>query len=245
MPDEQAAPRRWTCTREQLTDAIGGLRVMVSLTGPAANLVVADYLADAILPQLPEAEPASLNSAEPVTVSREDLHTLLAFAVGPSGFSSNAPVHSALSRLAAAAGCPACRWIVAARTGSLDSTLALLADPLGQRIARGILRRAAMDEKDPDDPETMHLLAAVSRHSPVGLVAEECSEGDCDHDGRCPSTHACRACSLQAGSWAGEWEGQYMDECTIPAPCAPLLALAAHYGVKPLVPAEDPEGSGT
>jgi hypothetical protein len=129
--------------------------------------------------------------------------------------------------------CPACRWIVAARTGSLDSTLALLADPLEQRIARGILRRAAMDEKDPDDPETMHLLAAVGRHSPVGLVAEECSEGDCDHDGRCPSTHACRACSLQAGSWAGEWEGQYMDECTIPAPCAPLLALAAHFGVKP------------
>ena len=59
----------WTCTREQLIDAIGGLRVMVSLTGPAANLVVADYLADAILPQLPEAEPASLNSAESVNVS--------------------------------------------------------------------------------------------------------------------------------------------------------------------------------
>jgi hypothetical protein len=129
--------------------------------------------------------------------------------------------------------CPACRWIVAARTGTLDAALAAL-PPLAHDIAAAILNEAARDEgREPDDPRAMQLLAFASRHAPAALVAEECSEGGCDHGGGCPGTSACRACSLQAGSWAGEWEGQYLDECTIPAPCAPLLALAAHYGVTP------------
>ena len=37
---------------------------------------------------------------------------------------------------------------------------------------------------------------------------------------------ACGACSLQAGGWAGEWEGQFT--LTVPAPCRVLLALTAH-----------------
>jgi hypothetical protein len=43
---------------------------------------------------------------------------------------------------------------------------------------------------------------------------------------------ACQACSLQAGSWAGEWEGQYAVECTIPAPCGVLTALAEYFKVE-------------
>lgn len=128
--------------------------------------------------------------------------------------------------------CPACRWVVAARTGTLEAALAALSDPLAHDVAAAVLAEAARDEREPDDPMTMQLLTAVSRHAPVALVSEGCSEGDCDHEGDCPSSSACRACSLQAGSWAGEWEGQYMAECRIPAPCAPLLALTAHYEVK-------------
>ena len=72
LEDSEAAPpgsgvvaRR--ATRLDLVNAIRGQQVMLSLTGPPADLEVAAWLADAILDQLPEAlaeaEPASLNSA--------------------------------------------------------------------------------------------------------------------------------------------------------------------------------------
>jgi hypothetical protein len=56
-------------TRLALVNAIRGQQVMVSLTGPPADLEVAAWLADLILAQLPEGEPASLNSAEFVTAA--------------------------------------------------------------------------------------------------------------------------------------------------------------------------------
>lgn len=128
--------------------------------------------------------------------------------------------------------CPACMWEVAARTDTLEAVLATLGDPLAHDVATAILNEAHRDLAL-DDPAVLQLLTAVTRHSPALLVAEDCAEGDCDHpSGEHPGQReACRACSLQDGSWAGEWDGQYRPECTIPSPCAPLLALAASFGV--------------
>jgi hypothetical protein len=134
--------------------------------------------------------------------------------------------------------CPACRWTVAAKTGTLHEALAELADPLAVDVAAAILDKACRDLLDDDEatldgPALIQLLAHVSRHEPGRLVGEECAEGACGHpEGQCPGRDACRACSLQAGSWAGEREGQFRDECTILSPCGPLLAAAAHYGVE-------------
>jgi hypothetical protein len=140
--------------------------------------------------------------------------------------------------------CQACLWTVAARTGTLDAALARLADPLAHDTAAAILNEFARLHADlddahlMDDPATLQLVVQVARHAPVLLVTEECAEGECDHLGAggppcadCPGSLACRACSLQEGSWAGEWEGMYRTECTIPAPCAVLLRIAEHFGV--------------
>lgn len=142
--------------------------------------------------------------------------------------------------------CPACMWEVAARTDTFEAVLATLADPLAHDTAAAILNQASQglddDHAQFDDDHALQLLAAVTRHAGVTLAAEDCSDGTCDHgDGECPTARACAACSLQAGPWAGEWEGQYLAECTIPAPCAPLLAIAATYGAAaPAEAAGDP-----
>jgi hypothetical protein len=100
-------------------------------------------------------------------------------------------------------------------------------------VAAAILARAAEGERDADDGHVLQLLTAVSRHEPARLVAEGCAEDDCDHEpGECPADSGCPACSLQAGPWAHDFEGLYLPECTIPAPCGPLLAIAGHYGVQ-------------
>lgn len=131
------------------------------------------------------------------------------------------------------APCPACRWEVAATTNTQAAALVAMSDRLAQSVAAAILVWARDEGRDLDDGRTLQLLAHVSRHEPVLLTAEGCAEGDCDHeDGQCPGNLACQACSLQASGWAGEWEGTYLDECTIPAPCGVLLAIAAHYGVQ-------------
>ena len=102
--------------------------------------------------------------------------------------------------------CPQCRWTVAAMTGTFEAALASLKDPRARAVALAILAKPGED--DPEDPAVIQLLAAVSRHAPVSLVAEECAEGDCEHvaaggkPGECPGRLACRACSLQAGDWA-------------------------------------------
>jgi len=104
-------------------------------------------------------------------------------------------------------------------------------------VAAAILARAREEGRDPGDGHVLQLLAHVSRHEPGQLVSEGCAEGDCDHgDGACPSDAGCPACSIQAGSWAHAWEGTWLAECTIEAPCGVLLAIAGHYGVQ--VPAE-------
>ena len=67
-----------------LINAIRDLPVMVSHTGPPADREVAEEIARMILDRLPgalpEAEPAGLNSAESVTVSRADFQAILHFA---------------------------------------------------------------------------------------------------------------------------------------------------------------------
>jgi hypothetical protein len=129
--------------------------------------------------------------------------------------------------------CPECRWMAAARTNTQAAALAAMGDPLAQAVAAAILVRARDEGRDLDDARALQLLAHVSRHEPARLVDEGCAEGDHDgHEpGQCPGRDACRACSLQAGSWAGEREGQFLGECTILSPCGPLLALAAHFAV--------------
>jgi hypothetical protein len=145
--------------------------------------------------------------------------------------------------------CPECAWTVAARQPDLGGQVtALLTPPPGEQAVLGrlmpdpliavhaavmIIDAAELDDGYRVGPETVRLLAAVTRHAPVVLVTEDCADGECGHgpDGigeRCAAV-ACRACSVQAGPEAGgDWEGRFLPECTIPAPCAPLTALAVH-----------------
>jgi hypothetical protein len=169
------------------------------------------------------------------------------------------PVYGGEKRPAASDQCPECAWAVAAERGELGAQVKALApspaqhaalarllpDPLIAVTAAAMLVEAAAGgygEHEPDHPQVIQVLAAVTRHSPVILLPEDCAEGSCEHypDGyetgsgqpwECPmpdASAACKACSLQAGGWAGEWEGQFLSECTIPAPCPVLTALAEH-----------------
>ena len=144
--------------------------------------------------------------------------------------------------------CQACAWTVAAQTGTLEREARLLVptgndltaltrilpDPmLAAKIAQAILADPGWER---GDPASIQLIASAAAHAPVLLVPEGCADGDCEHGdgGGCDYpdvTAGCQACSLQTGSWAGEWEGQFREECTIPAPCAVLLALAKYAGV--------------
>jgi hypothetical protein len=144
--------------------------------------------------------------------------------------------------------CAECAWTVAAQERDLERQVRALVpsdehrgillrmiDPLiAVKAAMMIIEAAELDHHDRVGPETVRLLAAVSRHNPVLLVAEGCADGDCD----CPpaagggrsheAAVACRACSVQAGQEAGDEERRFLPECTIPAPCATLTALAVH-----------------
>jgi len=154
--------------------------------------------------------------------------------------------------------CADCAWQVAAAEGDLgrqvralippardDEILArLMGDPLIAVNAAAMLVDATGRDEDTGafSPEAIRVLAAITRHAPVILVPEECADGSCEHDPaagedgeamlrRCcapDAAVACKACSVQAGPEAGEWAGQFLSACTIPAPCAPLTALAAH-----------------
>lgn len=153
--------------------------------------------------------------------------------------------------------CPTCAWTHAVRTGTdaVAAELAALdsAGPAGPtsagggglelpvplraaaRVAAAVLAAADApgSDHDPTHPATVQLLATVTAHAPTGLLEQDCAEGDCEHDpGLCPiAVVACPACSVRAGSWAGEWEGSYQSECTIPGPCEVLRTLAAHHHV--------------
>jgi hypothetical protein len=148
--------------------------------------------------------------------------------------------------------CSRCAWVVALDQDCADEELAaltptvaeesayvrLLPDPtLLLRVCRAILTaRQAEDGYDADSPRWAQLLGHVTAHRPVVLVPHDCAGGDCDHDdpAECLAVGvalACQACSVQAGSWAGEWQGQY--ELTVPAPCSVLSAMATAFGVEP------------
>jgi len=138
--------------------------------------------------------------------------------------------------------CPPCAWAVAVATGTVDREIALISpdeaesaalarlglDPLmSAALCRAVLAAAG----DPSDPEVLRQLAAITRHRPGLAVAEECAERSCGHQ-PCAypdSRPVCWACSLLSGDEAGEWAGTLMEECTVPAPCGVLHALAVHY----------------
>jgi len=155
--------------------------------------------------------------------------------------------------------CPLCAWTVAIATSSTERELRLLtpddhaagalarvgAPPfLAVNICRAVLAHESSPEAENglDHEATVQILAHATSHRPALAIAEECAENDracrhrpaaADNSWRCdyPGAGAlCLACSLRAGSWAGEWEGDIMDTCRVPAPCGVLRALAARYG---------------
>jgi hypothetical protein len=124
----------------------------------------------------------------------------------------------------------------------------LTPDPfIARRLCVAILADYANEwdpRYEPDEPPelALQLLAHVTAHVPVLLIPEDCAESDhgCSHrpetlawddrTWRCDYPAAslgCAACSIRAGGYAGEWEGQYTRECTVPAPCQVLQVLAA------------------
>jgi len=139
--------------------------------------------------------------------------------------------------------CPYCAWAVAASTGAgaiereLDALTPtgakrdvleqLLEDALVVRhLCEAILAAAQQPGADGLDAAVIELLAHASAHIPVQLWPRDCAAEECHHSpGACPCAVACAACSLQAGSWAGEQEGTYRPECTITAPCQVLATL--------------------
>lgn len=146
--------------------------------------------------------------------------------------------------------CAHCGWSVALTQGTTTTELAaytptgrelaalhrLLPDPLlAVRICQAILAAAMSgDEYDADHPRWPHLLARASNHRPVVLIGEDCAEASCEHPAdrdACyaeSTTVACLTCSVTAGSWAGEWEGQI--DILVPAgQCGVLPALEKQF----------------
>jgi hypothetical protein len=156
--------------------------------------------------------------------------------------------------------CALCAWTVAIATSSTERELRLLTpdDHVAAGLARAsappflavnICRAVLTHESSPDaegglDHEaTVQILAHATSHRPALAIAEDCAENDraCRHrppaaalSWRCdyPGADAlCLACTLRAGSWAGELQGDIMEECRVPAPCGVLRALAGRYGI--------------
>lgn len=145
---------------------------------------------------------------------------------------------------------PYCGWLVALEQNTEHAEIAALApaadelpaltrllpDPyLAVRICEAIL---ASDHWDHDHPHRAQLLGHTAAHAPSLLLPEQCAEGACDEaaeHGTCSYPDAdvgCPACSVRAGAWAGEWEGQFTTECTATSPCDVLRTLARHYDVQ-------------
>ena len=131
-------------------------------------------------------------------------------------------------------------WWEAIRTDTLPAAIARLAEPpqraLAVALVEAILAAAAHGGDGVDHPGTVELLAAVTAHAGEALIAGDCAENECDHptDTGCPVTVvACRACSVIATGWAGEWEGRYAVEATVVTPCSLLTTMAAHYRLGP------------
>ncbi|MFJ5984383.1 hypothetical protein [Lentzea sp. NPDC092896] len=142
--------------------------------------------------------------------------------------------------------CPECSWEVALEHGTAAIELAhrrprdaylealgrALPDPLlYQRVIERLLQLG--DENEVEHHTAAGVLGHLTRHAPVVLSYEDCAEGVCAHEdavdcyGPNPAA-VCLACSILAGSWAGELEGMV----SIPvAACGVLPAVAAHYEV--------------
>ncbi len=156
--------------------------------------------------------------------------------------------------------CPLCAWTVAIATSSTERELRLLtpdehaAGALARAgappfLAVNICRAVLAHESSPDaeggleHEATVQILGHATSHQPALAISEDCAYNDraCSHrpaaagsSWRCdyPGAEAlCPACSLRAGSWAGELEGDIMEECRVPAPCGVLRALAVRHGV--------------
>jgi hypothetical protein len=145
--------------------------------------------------------------------------------------------------------CPECAWAVAVATDTTereidqitpdfagyDMLAACGLDPLlPVKLCRAILA-AAGEGGEPPGPAVIRQLAAVARHRPDLAVSEACAEKTCEHaedKTPCPGRAVCWSCSLRTGDEAGEWAGQLMSECTVTAPCQPLVILAENYGLK-------------
>jgi hypothetical protein len=126
----------------------------------------------------------------------------------------------------------------------------LVGDPLAaRRICEAVIAHASGPgaEYELDHGATIQILAEITRHAPTLGLPEDCAEDSCDHhlaghgdqgldaSRECDypvASAVCPACTLRAGAWAGEWEGTFMGECYIHAPCQVLAALAARYKVK-------------
>jgi hypothetical protein len=142
--------------------------------------------------------------------------------------------------------CAHCTWTVALADGTEEQELAairptpaeatvwgrLLPDPhLLDSTCRTILAaRAEEAGYDEDHPRWAQLLGHVTAHRPEVLTTEDCAERCCDHpdEAACYAddvTLACPTCSVKAGPWAGEWEGQ--AEIVVPAPCSVLTVMGA------------------
>jgi hypothetical protein len=154
------------------------------------------------------------------------------------------------SRLAGHRVCGRCAWTVAFAGGAagIEEEMAALAPTDGERLAwatllprpgvlvdacRAILARRAADDSD-GCAQWANLLGHLCGHRPEVLVPEDCAEQSCEHPDAvgcyaAATVVACPTCSVRAGGWAGEWEGQY--EVVVPAPCSVLTAIAATYRV--------------
>ena len=156
--------------------------------------------------------------------------------------------------------CPLCAWTVAIATSSTERELRLLAPDahtagalarasapafLAVNICRAVLAHESSPDAEGglDHEATVQILGHATSHRPTLALAEDCAENDracrhrppaADNSWRCdyPGAEAlCLACSLRAGAWAGELEGDVMDECRVTAPCGVLRALADRYGI--------------
>lgn len=146
--------------------------------------------------------------------------------------------------------CPHCAWSVAIATGTIHDELAslipdsetvaaLAAAGIDPHLVPALCSAIVATASEPRvefpvaHPRTRDLLGHVTAHAPSVLVHEPCAEGGCDHTATdpCPTQIACPTCSLRAGTWAGEWEGQFDAACTVTYPCTVLLTVAAHYGL--------------
>lgn len=146
--------------------------------------------------------------------------------------------------------CVRCAWTVALATGTagreleairaggvpwLDAMERLLPTPwLYLEICRKLL--ADMEDEAPDG-RFVQLLTAATEHRPIVLLDGLCSEDSCDHDEKpagCwadADTVACGACTISAGSWAGEYEG--CTEVLVAAEECPVLpSMARALGVQ-------------